>query len=447
MAGSLSTGLTGRAVRVRTYGRRTAAVAAALGCGGLLLAACGPGTPDAGPADRDPVTIADSPALLPVPRGTGSEVPDDFNGDGHRDLVLGDLVKAQSHADDAGIGIVYGSAHGLRPGARQLLSPRKQAAPTKGRLPAVFDPEASCDLDGDGFTDLVVSTDPPYDGQGAPPVPLQILFGSPTSLTGRAVPLTVPARARFGDDWPDQPVCGDFDGDGRADLVVHASVGRLSYLRGPFSRAGAPHAAAAPIPAPGEAPTGPAVDTDRDGYDDLVVRAATGPAASAVVRGGPDGPTRPGVRLPAGSDVAIGRFGRGPALDAAIGGTAETALRYDLPTPLRATLAAPGSLLDTADFDGDGHDDLVSSGSRLRIVPGGTAGLAARDTVTVTPPARGTTRVLAVGDFDGDGRADLALRTYRGETRDTITVYRGARSGLVEPRPAVTFSSSEFLPR
>ncbi|MER6532158.1 hypothetical protein [Streptomyces sp. NPDC001508] len=76
-------------------------------------------------------------------------------------------------------------------------------------------------------------------------------------------------------------------------------------------------------------------------------------------------------------------------------------------------------------MSGDGHDDLVSSGSRLRIVPDDTAGLAARGTVTVAPPARGTTRVLAVGDFHGDGRADLALRTYRGETKDTITVYRG----------------------
>ncbi|RMB83544.1 histidine kinase [Streptomyces shenzhenensis] len=447
MAEAWSTGLTRRAVRVRTSGRRTTAVAAALGCGSLLLAACGPGTPDAGPADRGPVAPADAPALLPVPRGTGSEVPDDFNGDGHRDLVLGDLVKAASHEDDAGIGIVYGSAHGLRPGARQLLSPRRQAAPTKGRLPAVFDPEASCDLDGDGFTDLVVSTDPPYDGQGAPPVPLQILFGSPAGLTGRAVPLTVPARARFGNDWPDQPVCGDFDGDGAADLVLHASGGRLSYLRGPFGRTGAPHTAGPPIAAPGEVPTGPAVDIDRDGYDDLVVRAATGTAGSTVVHGGPDGPTRTGVALPAGIDVAIGRFGRGRALDAAIGGTAETALRYDLPNPRRAALAAPGSVLDTADLDGDGHDDLVSSGSRLRIVPGGTAGLTARDTVTVTPPARGTTDVLAVADFDGDGRADLALRTYRGETKDTITVYRGAGKGLVEPKPAVTFSSSEFLTR
>ncbi|MEU1462396.1 VCBS repeat-containing protein [Streptomyces sp. NPDC005727] len=430
-------------MRVRRRGIGTAATAAL--CGTLLLAACGPGGADGGTGPT-PARIADAPAELPVPHGEGSDVPDDFNGDGHRDLVLNDLVKEDSHADDTGIGIVYGGPRGLTPGARQLLTPRKQAAPTKGQPPAVFDAEEGCDLDGDGFTDLIVSTDPPYDGQGRPPVPLQVLFGSPAGLTGRAVKLTVPARARFGNDWPDQPVCGDFDGDGRKDLVLHASGGRLSYLRGPFSRTGAPHAAGAPLPSPGEVPVGPADDVDGDGYDDLVVRATEGTGTAAVVLGGPAGPARTGTRLPAGVDVALGRFGRGKALDAAVGGTAETSLRYDLPAPAaRAALAVPGSMLDTADFDGDGRDELVSSGSRLRVLRAGTAGLSGKDAVTLAPPGPGTTRVLTAGDFDGDGRADLVVRTHRGGTKDTVAVYRGSAKDLLGGEPAVTFSSSEFL--
>ncbi|GGL90165.1 histidine kinase [Streptomyces fumigatiscleroticus] len=411
----------------------------------FLLAACGTDK-HAGTAEHTPVQAADAPALLPVPRGKGSETPDDFNGDGHRDLVLNDLVKAESHTDDAGIGIVYGGAHGLTPGARQLISPGEQGAPTGGQLPAVFDAEASCDLDGDGFTDLVVSTDPPYDGQGQPPVPLQILFGSPGGLTGQAVKLVVPETARYGNDWPDQPVCGDFDGDGAADLVVHASTGHLSYLRGPFDRKGAPDAAGAPIASPGEAPTGPAADVNGDGYDDLVVRTAEGTGTSAVVLGGPTGPTRTGAKLPSGIDVALGRFGKGKALDAAVGGMDGTALRYDLPdATARATLDSPGSVLDAGDFDGDGLSELVSSGSRLRVFRGRAEGLTAAGAVTVEPPARGTSRVLAVGDFDGDGRADLAVRTYRGETADTVTVHSGTEKGLVAAEPAVTFSTSAFL--
>lgn len=71
-------------------------------------------------------------------------------------------MKKQSHADDAGIGVVYGSAHGLVPGARQLLSPERNAARVKGQLPALFEAEAACDLDGDGRADLAVRT---YQGE------------------------------------------------------------------------------------------------------------------------------------------------------------------------------------------------------------------------------------------------------------------------------------------
>lgn len=80
-----------------------------------------------------------SGAALPVPRGRGSKVPDDFNGDGAPDLVLDDLVH-DGLGDDAGIGVVYGKkGHGLVPGARQLLRPTKYAAPTEGETPAAFD--------------------------------------------------------------------------------------------------------------------------------------------------------------------------------------------------------------------------------------------------------------------------------------------------------------------
>nr|WP_244188313.1 VCBS repeat-containing protein [Streptomyces regalis] len=415
------------------------------------MAACGPTqhSDNAEPAPHTPARIADAPARLPVPHGKGSKTPDDFNGDGHRDLVLNDLVKSQAHADDPGIGIVYGGDRGLTPGARQLLSPQRQAAPTKGQLPAVFDAEATCDLNGDGFTDLVISTDPPYDGQGQPPVPLQLLFGSPNGLTGKAVKLTIPASARAGNDWPDQPVCGDFDGDGAQDLVVHASEVQLTFLRGPFTRTGKPRAAAAPIPAPGNAPTGPAADVDHDGYDDLVVRTAQGTGTSAVVLGGPAGPTRTGVTLPAGIDVALGAFGKGKTtLDAAIGTMDGTALRYDLPTTAaRGALHVPGSVLDAGDFDGDGLSELVSSGSQLRVFRGRTAGIATAGMVTVQPPAQGTTRVVTVGDYDGDGRADLVVRTFAGETKDTVAVYPGTKKGLVAAEPSVRFSSSGFLER
>ncbi|MFF3642780.1 FG-GAP repeat domain-containing protein [Streptomyces sp. NPDC002564] len=440
----------GRGVPVRL-------AAGALGCA-LLLAGCGGsgGGEDGKDTGRPVGAAGKGAAQRPVPAGKGSKADDDFNGDGARDLVLDDLVH-RDHGDDAGIGIVYGSRGGLVPGARQLVSAHANGARTKGRLPAAFDSEATCDLDKDGFTDLLVSTDPPYDGQGQPPVPLQILFGSPKGLTGKAVKLEVPAQARFGNDWPDQPVCGDFDGDGADDLVLHASGARLTFLRGPFKRTGAPRAAGAPVTAPGNnLVSGRATDVDGDGYDDVLVRKpanASGAATGALVLGGPKGPDETGVLFPAGDDTAFGRFGRGKGTDAAIASARGVALRYDVPGTLRGSLEAKDVAVDAGDLDGDGLSELVLSGrgsgsgggaGDVRVFRGRTTGLAANATALVTPAAKGTTQVLQVADFDGDGRADLVLRTYRGDSEDTVGVYPGRKGDLVAREPALTFSTEEF---
>jgi hypothetical protein len=424
-------------------GRSAAIRRAAAGCTLLVVAAvtgCG-GDDKPAAAEHRPVAMTGrSGAALPVPHGRGSKVPDDFNGDGAPDLVLDDLVH-DGLGDDAGIGVVYGKkGHGLVPGARQLLRPAKYAAPTEGETPAAFDSEASCDLDKDGFTDLVVSTDPPFDGQGQPPVPLQILFGGPGGLTHQGVKLVVPAQARFGNDWPDQPVCGDFDGDGSVDLTVHASGGRLSFLRGPFTRKGAPRAAGKPLTAPGNVPVGPAFDVDRDGYDDLLVRRTSrGSSPSRIVLGGPQGPARSGAALPSGLGLAVGRFTKGAGADTAL----LTTSGVTLSRPGAAALRATGTAITAGDFDGDGVAELVVSGGASKapkVLPAN--GKAA---VTVTPGAAGTTQVLEATDFDGDGRADLVVRTYRGESTDTIAVYPGVEGGaLLAGKPQVTFSTAEF---
>lgn len=289
---------------------RRAGIATATGCAAavLLLAGCsglgsdgdggdGGRSADGKNGDAPPTALAAQHGSVPPGRGSG--IPADFNGDGHRDLVINDLLKPPGDArgDDAGIGVVYGSAgpRPVDPAVRQLLSPKRNAAPSGQTLPSAFDAQAACDLDGDGFSDLVIATDPPYNGIGRPPVPLQLLFGSPAGLTGRAVPLRIPEQARFGNDWPDHPVCGDFDGDGAQDLAVAAGQGRVSFLRGPFKRTGAPRAAGAPIPGAGPylSLPAPAADTDGDGYDDLAYAASPG-AAPRLLLGGPRGPRTPG---------------------------------------------------------------------------------------------------------------------------------------------------------
>ncbi|WP_432075632.1 FG-GAP-like repeat-containing protein [Streptomyces wuyuanensis] len=374
--------------------------AALTGAAALLLApltGCGPTGPSRPAPDRPAAARSASPQALTgraapravaVPHGDGSRVPEDFNGDGHRDLVLDDLVKAAGagHDDDAGIGIVYGTAADtgaasvaqgpVSPNVRQLLTPRANGAAVAGTPPSAFDAVTACDLDGDGFSDLVVATDPPYDGTGRPPVPLQLLFGGPSGLTGRAVVLRIPERARYGNEWPDHPVCGDFDGDGAPDLAVTASEGRVSFLRGPFRRTGAPRAAGPAVPGAGPvlAAPSPGADADGDGYDDLVH--SSGPlvpgaaAKGRLLRGGPDGPGRPGG-----------------------------------PYTFKAVPLPPAPPLPAGE----------------------------------TSPV---TELLRRADFDGDGRADIVTRTHRGENADVIAIHPGAGD---RDRPLITFSTSVFL--
>ncbi|MEU3186616.1 VCBS repeat-containing protein [Streptomyces sp. NPDC006923] len=213
------------------------ALACLLSFTALLLAGCAAGTgavtgrgPEAAEAkngDTAPRSGRAGAPRRPVPRGGGSRIPDDFNGDGHRDLVLNDLVRAPGdrQGEDAGIGIVYGTsaARGLDPAVRQTLSAATRGAEAGGGAPAAFEAEAACDLDQDGFGDLIIATERPYAGHQGPPGSRRILFGGPGGLAGEALVPHASAGARLGGEWPGRPVCRSVESGGE-DLTAGAGL-------------------------------------------------------------------------------------------------------------------------------------------------------------------------------------------------------------------------------
>jgi hypothetical protein len=95
-----------------------------------------------------------------------------------------------------------------------------------------------------------------------------------------------------------------------------------------------------------------------------------------------------------------------------------------------------------ADFNGDGYDDLAvaspyekvgtdTNGGTLAVLWGSASGLTGKG-VTISDPAASSHdywgKDLAAGDFDGDGKADLAV----GNSSSTIYIFRGGISAYGE---------------
>ncbi|MEV7006947.1 FG-GAP repeat protein [Streptosporangium sp. NPDC051022] len=230
-------------------------------------------------------------------------------------------------------------------------------------------------------------------------------------LVGTALPAAASVRACSG-------VPSDFDGDGRADLAVaapyttvggHTRAGSVTVLYGMRTEKRLTQDSPG---VPGEAETGDSFgsalatgDFDGDGCADLAVgvseedRSRPGADGDGVVqlfRGSPDG-LRPGETIDAGD---LGR-GRGPD-------------RF-------------GAALAAGDLDGDGDDELVIGVPGLDGGGVGVYGLKGRKPYVITQRTgwvgQGVKEtdqfgaVLATGDFDGDGRAEIAA----GAPADTIT--------------------------
>ncbi len=362
------------------------------------------------------------PADVILPGDTASVGPlaaGDVNGDGVLDLFIGARVVPTAWPAPAASRLLLGDAGG----AYRADPANAEALARLGLVSSAV----IVDLDGDGDQDLVATTE-----FG----PVRVLLNDGGRLADRTAALGLDGvRSR----WNGLAV-GDFDGDGRADLVA-TSWGRNTGWGASPER---PH---------------------------LLFTGRFGGSAMGLVFAREDSAT--GKEMPLESFARLGvafpglrqrvptyrEFARMSVQelfgDAARDAVVIGATTYDhtlflnrgerfeaTPLPARAQLA-PAFGVNVADFDGDGREDLFlaqnffpteietmrfDAGAGLVLLGDGAGGFRALTIAESGVSVRGDQRGSAVADFDGDARADLAVS----QNGDATTLWRNVagRPGL-----------------
>jgi len=277
------------------------------------------------------------------------------------------------------------------------------------------------DFNGDGYQDLVTTApESPIAGQPRAGY-IVVTYGSPTGLDPESKNLIsqnttgVPGNAETDDRFGQKVVARDLDDDGFTDLAVRSSgetvtstnsYGTVTVLWG--REVGLVGAGAVTI----EAPSGSsgwlvgenlaAGDFNGDGLSDLMMRHGDNWEIRSVL---------------------FGPFTRAgdPADEQQIN-------MFSTDNDIFAVAAG--------DITGDGYDDLVTFYAYQNHAEGGKFWRGTASGLSTTPTALPSAATAAVGDFDRDGKGDLATRTVPdGITENlpydagTIKIYYGTSSG------------------
>ena len=199
---------------------------------------------------------------------------------------------------------------------------------------------------------------------------------------------------------PDTVAVADLNGDGKLDLVVgNHNSGNVSILLG-NGDGSFQTAINYPTPPDGTPDSVVVTDFDGDGKPDIVAAiSGINATTAALLLGNGDGTFQQAIPLPTG-------FHSSATLQVAAG-----------------------------DFNGDGNSDLaLTDGTTLSVILGnglftGQAvpepdALPAPSVITLIGPGAGINGTVIVGDFDGDGKLDLAVTT-----RDGIFLLAGNGNG------------------
>lgn len=369
---------------------------------------------------------------LPFPAGDGPSqvVTADVNHDGRPDLIVGDAL-----ADT--ISVLLGNGDGTFQAAREYqVGPMETGSDSMDNLSELRTFKrglAVADLTGNGNLDIV-ATNP---GSGDVSV-----------LLGNGDGTFQPQRRYDAGDAPNSVIIGDFNGDGIPDLAVLSTSYANSMLAILIGRGDGSFRAAQLITTPVNASTGSdglaAGDLNGDGKLDLLVTGGIN-QQSYIYLGNGDGTfTQSGNFVGSGPGLAVAEVNGDGIPDVVNANFASSTISYVLGNPDGSFTAAPqGSIsagvtpiaIAIADVgspvtlpDGstvlgppDGHLDLIVADSgvpqsvfsgppEVVVLPGiydagGFEGFGSpiRIATGVRPES------IAVGDFNGDGSADVAF--------------------------------------
>jgi hypothetical protein len=389
----------------------------------------------------------------------------DFNGDGKTDLAV-----ANSQSDN--VSVLLGNGNGTFQTAVNYAA---------GSGP---DTVVVGDFNGDGVADLALVSDfssnvsvligagpgsalgtPTATTMSATPNPSQ--YGQPVTITAEVTPSGVSGQVEFLDGATVLGVA-PLDGSGQAQIVTN-EIGagprslRAGYLGEPGvwqpSDSGAVSQVVSTVSGDGFAPAGSyatgtnpvsvaAGDFNGDGKTDLAV-ANSGSNSVSVLLGNGDGTFKAAVNYGTGTDpqfVAAADFNGDGFSDLAVAnydgsvsillgngdGTFRTGVSYSTGTRL--------AFLGTGDFNGDGRLDLAipywsNPGIFVALGNGdGSFQAALNFNIAVSEGLQ----PLAVGDFNGDGVADLAV-----VTTNSVSVLLGNGDGTFQA--AVSYAVASAL--